>query len=839
MSINKSLWATVLSAATIPGGSMPVLPSSGTSANSLLLNGYVQAAAAVANTIALRDALGGLTIAALLATAISCNTLASTVATGTAPLTVASTTQVANLNASYLQGYQPATAATANTLALRDGSGGIAASTVTTPLVSTVNSTVPLVLFDPSGSHYGGTLVMNATGSYYGVVGNCASGQQWALGYNGAAGSGTMTAILTWTTAGVSVSGNLTAANATTASASFNGYSVVASTANNSNGSITLGTTTAYRGILDYNSGGNTILSLSNTYNNASAVTQFPIGSVIALSMTQSMATFAGNVSAKGFVPTDATAAYGLQYEPTAYGVVLQGYSSTGATADLLLMGPSLQVMQVPKGTSTALFSGQVQIAANASVGQLYLASNGSAPSTVANCLYNVSSNPYWNGYEILTMGNLNSTAAALMATQAQVLAPQWVASLPSLPNSQYPAAFWDSVNSIYQGGYVCILSSKAMYQNQGGSWVSVGVSQGIFGKVVAGSISAASIGATALVTNLALVSQYISSQAFNSGATSAQISGGAGSGWGIPAYSGQQGLPVGWAIYSTGITTTCYNGDPTNASSVWTTPTVQAEFGAGISLGGYDLSGLSIGKLLNGGFKECIGAGTYVWICPPNITKLTITLCAGGAGGGASNSGGGGAGGTTMAVLTVVPLNKYTIVVGAGGATATNGSDSTITNTTTGVTLLTVKGGLASATAGVAGQGGASCSLFSDGGLPGSNGVRTPPTVASLAIFNTWTADGKTHHVLQVCPGAGGGANISGASQTGGAASSGYVVGGAPSSAGGGGSSAMGVGGYGAAASTNPGQAGQGYGSGGGGGISVGAYTGGAGAPGYALLQW
>ena len=53
----------------------------------------------------------------------SFRTIASTVATGTAPLTVASTTQVSNLNVSYLQGYQVSSSATANTIVLRDGSG--------------------------------------------------------------------------------------------------------------------------------------------------------------------------------------------------------------------------------------------------------------------------------------------------------------------------------------------------------------------------------------------------------------------------------------------------------------------------------------------------------------------------------------------------------------------------------------------------------------------------------------------------------------------------------------------------------------------------------------------
>jgi hypothetical protein len=53
------------------------------------------------------------------------NSFVSTIATGTAPLVVTSTTTVANLSANYLQGNVPATAATANTIVLRDANGNI------------------------------------------------------------------------------------------------------------------------------------------------------------------------------------------------------------------------------------------------------------------------------------------------------------------------------------------------------------------------------------------------------------------------------------------------------------------------------------------------------------------------------------------------------------------------------------------------------------------------------------------------------------------------------------------------------------------------------------------
>ena len=827
--MSNSPWAASGGTVTPAGASATVVTSTGTAGNASLLNGFVQSVAAVANTIALRDALGGLAIAALAATSIACSG-PITGTTATLSGTIASNIGGWNITAGGAAAFGGTVSAAAFSVGVTAGNPG---------------TNIALKMSDGANATANISFLNNWT------VGSA----EW-IQFNVRTASAVIGTALTLNSdtsatfaASVAVNGLLQIA---TSNGNYNEGIRIVRSSSNSYATIQLGADSSGAGqIANQWSIANTPTGVLNIYNSAATALSFqPTGAAaFAISASAPYITASSTVSAYGMLRVNctSTAEASMSFSNNNSGPGVAGSSPggnvwglglgvAGIGANFGLFNGSLgaNAFTVAQATSNVAFAGQVQIAASKG---LYLASG--APSTTTDCLYQVSDQPYWNGFEVLTMGNLNNTAAALMATQAQVLAPQWVASLPTLPNSQYPAAFWDATNGLYQGGYVCIISSKAMYQNQGGSWVSVGVSQGIFGKIVAGQISAASVGTTALATQLALVGQYISSQAFNSGATSAQISGGAGSGWGIPAYSGQQGLPIGWAVYSTGIVTTCYNGDPTNASGVWTTPNVQAEFGAGISLGGYDLSGLSIGKLLNGGYKECIGAGTYTWICPPNITKLTITLCAGGAGGGATNSGGGGAGGTILAVLTVVPLNKYTIIVGPGGATATAGSDSSITNTTTSTTILTAKGGLASATAGVAGQGGASCSLFSDGGLPGSNGVRTPPTVSSLAIFNTFTADGKTHHILQVCPGAGGGANISGASQTGGMANSGYVPGGAPSSAGGGGSSAMGVGGYGAASGTNPGQAGQGYGSGGGGGISAGAYTGGAGAPGYALLQW
>lgn len=94
--------------------------------DSISFAGYTVDDAATADTVVLRDSNAD----------IFCNALDSDVSTGTAPFTVASTTKVTNLNADLLDDMDSATAATASTIAARDGSGYLTAtvlrSTVTT-----------------------------------------------------------------------------------------------------------------------------------------------------------------------------------------------------------------------------------------------------------------------------------------------------------------------------------------------------------------------------------------------------------------------------------------------------------------------------------------------------------------------------------------------------------------------------------------------------------------------------------------------------------------------------------------------------------------------------------
>ena len=84
----------------------------------------------IARTLTLLDASGDTSMPGKLTVTgnVSGNILVSTVAIGTAPLAVTSTTKVTNLNADLLDGYDTATANTANTVAVRTTTGNIAAN---------------------------------------------------------------------------------------------------------------------------------------------------------------------------------------------------------------------------------------------------------------------------------------------------------------------------------------------------------------------------------------------------------------------------------------------------------------------------------------------------------------------------------------------------------------------------------------------------------------------------------------------------------------------------------------------------------------------------------------
>lgn len=185
---------------------------------------------------------------------------------------------------------------------------------------------------------------------------------------------------------------------------------------------------------------------------------------------------------------------------------------------------------------------------------------------------------------------------------------------------------------------------------------------------------------------------------------------------------------------------------------------------------------------------------GTFT--APGGVTKVYLTMTGGGGGGVASSegtAGGGGGGGHSLInrPYTVTPGNGYPVVVGAGGASSTNGNDSTFDTS-----VIASKGLTGSTSTGGAG-----------GGSPdGANAVTTTPGAAGFGI-----------------KGGNGGNGATSADQAGGGG------GGTPLGAGGAGANAA----VGNAAAANTGGGGGGAGSGGGG------RAGGAGGSGVCIVMY
>ena len=103
------------------------------------------------------------------------------------------------------------------------------------------------------------------------------------------------------------------------------------------------------------------------------------------------------------------------------------------------------------------------------------------------------------------------------------------------------------------------------------------------------------------------------------------------------------------------------------------------------------DGSGALTWGAIAAGFTDAhvdVSSGSEVYTVPTGVTKLLVIITGGGGGGGNGNSGvsngtGGGAGGTVMARVTVVAADTITLVIGAGGAAATIGGDSSFTHST------------------------------------------------------------------------------------------------------------------------------------------------------------
>jgi len=82
-------------------------------------------------------------------------------------------------------------------------------------------------------------------------------------------------------------------------------------------------------------------------------------------------------------------------------------------------------------------------------------------------------------------------------------------------------------------------------------------------------------------------------------------------------------------------------------------------------------------------GINRNVYLSSTSWTCPAGITKVIAYGMAGG-GGGDSNGGDGGGGGANMVpkLVDVVPNTTYTITIGNGGSSGSNGGDTTFGST-------------------------------------------------------------------------------------------------------------------------------------------------------------
>jgi hypothetical protein len=220
-------------------------------------------------------------------------------------------------------------------------------------------------------------------------------------------------------------------------------------------------------------------------------------------------------------------------------------------------------------------------------------------------------------------------------------------------------------------------------------------------------------------------------------------------------------------------------------------------------------------------------------WTAPAGVTRIRLTLIAGGGSGGSSNySGGAGAGGAGAALRTewarVTPGYTYTVTVGAGGAAPPGNSDGN-----SGTPSLFTDDQMEYITYG--GIGGKADGIGGDGGFVGNIVMGTGASGGAGGAAGSNAVTFNDLYCGQCFPGAGGG----GYGHIGGG--TGLIQGGPVASAtancgGGGGSSCYGQGGTGVTSGTpaTP----SAYGAGGGGsGESAGG--GGAGAGGYCLIEY
>src|SRR3989304_1558947 len=117
-------------------------------------------------------------------------------------------------------------------------------------------------------------------------------------------------------------------------------------------------------------------------------------------------------------------------------------------------------------------------------------------------------------------------------------------------------------------------------------------------------------------------------------------------------------------------------------------------------------------------------------WVCPNGVTGVVVDCWGAGGGGGSDTAagggpgGGGGGGAYVRSTLSVVATSGYTVTVGTGGASVTEGQHSWFNTSGTIVAIGGKCGTADSTTPGVGGDTGSSIGQVKFAGGPGGTGV-------------------------------------------------------------------------------------------------------------------
>jgi hypothetical protein len=142
----------------------------------------------------------------------------------------------------------------------------------------------------------------------------------------------------------------------------------------------------------------------------------------------------------------------------------------------------------------------------------------------------------------------------------------------------------------------------------------------------------------------------------------------------------------------------------------------------------GFPANGSNTASTLIPRIQTYTTAGTYSWTVPDGVIRVALEIWGGGGGGyndGGGNFAYGGGGGYAFSIVSVVPGEVLTVVVGAGGANqaavAFNaGGTSSVASAASSFTTVSATGGTAAGAGGVGSNG----KLNASGGAGGQNGA-------------------------------------------------------------------------------------------------------------------